>query len=163
MYESEKGWLERIADKIPGLKGYREKESRRDTDKRLREHLASLVDQARRTLEGQKRELMAKGRLDILDDADRVARKMQKCGDQLRFATYGYSGFFDQVKVREEELDKIYRYDESLLGGVQALDGQGSGVLASPDPAKALSELEAAVEALDRRIEGRKQIFQTPE
>ena len=32
MPQSEKNFLEKIADRVPGLAGYRAKESRRDTD-----------------------------------------------------------------------------------------------------------------------------------
>ena len=48
---------------------------------------------------------------------------MQRAADSLRFATYGYSGLFDQVKMRDEELDRLYRHDEGLIGAVAALEG----------------------------------------
>ena len=162
MYKSEKNFLERIADTIPGFKGYREKESRRDTDKRLRDYMASEVDRHRKAIDGFKRDQMKRGGLGLLDDADRVARKLQKCADQLRFASYGYAGFFDQVKVREEELDQIYQYDGELLEQVRALEATVNALSGASDPEKALNGLEAAVEALDGSVERRKQLFQTP-
>jgi len=30
----------------------------------------------------------------------------------------GYAGWFDAIKVQEDELDKLYNYDEALLEGV---------------------------------------------
>ena len=52
-----------LADAIPGLKGYREKESRRDTDKRFRDYLADKIDRSRGTLDELKRTLSIKANL----------------------------------------------------------------------------------------------------
>src|SRR5436190_1918086 len=82
---------------------------------RRHDYMASELDRGRKSLDGFKRELLSGGKLDLLDDADRVVRKLQKAADQLRFASYGYAGFFDQVKIEEAELDKIYQYDGELL------------------------------------------------
>ena len=38
-------FLERIMNALPGFKGYREKELRRDADRILRDHLAARLDQ----------------------------------------------------------------------------------------------------------------------
>ena len=47
---SEKNFLERIASHIPGIAGYRERENRRETDRRIREYLAETPRRrARRT------------------------------------------------------------------------------------------------------------------
>jgi hypothetical protein len=44
---SEKNFLERLASYVPGLGGYREREGRRETDRRLREFLATRLDEGR--------------------------------------------------------------------------------------------------------------------
>jgi len=162
MHESEKNFLEKIADAIPGLRGYRDKEGRRDTDKRLREFIAAEIDRHRHALDGVKRALMSGGKLDLLDDADRVGSKMQRCADTIRFASYGYAGFFDQVKIQEEELERLYGYDSSLLGDVQRLETAVSTVATADQPAQALAELEATVDTLNGQIDGRKQLFNSP-
>jgi len=162
MTESEKNFLERVADKIPGLKGYRARESRRDTDKRLREHIAAALDQQRRGMESTKRDLLAAARLDVLGSVDRVASKFQRAADSIRFATYGFSGFFDQVKIREAELDELYAYDAELLGAVRDLDGKVKSAGKGQDPGGSVRELESAVDGLIITIEGRKGLFNRP-
>ena len=52
---------------------------------------------------------------------------MQKTVASLRFANRGYSGVFDQVKIREAELDSIYADDAALLGDVVALSDRLPG------------------------------------
>lgn len=162
MHTSEKNFLERIASHIPGIKGYRAREDRRDTDKRLREYMASELDRHRKLLENFKRDLLGKGQLDPLDEADRVTRKLQLAADSIRHASYGYSGFFDQVKVQEGELDRLYQYDLELLGAVRGIEERAGALKPAADAAAALAELETTVEAFNTRVEGRKQLFNSP-
>ena len=44
------GFLEQIANAIPGFKGYREKELRRDADRIEREHLAGQLEECKKGL-----------------------------------------------------------------------------------------------------------------
>jgi hypothetical protein len=158
MYESEKNLLEKLADAVPGLKGYREKEARRDTDKRFREYLATRIDGARAALDEKKRRQVNEGRLEKLDEMDRLSQKLFKLANSIRHATYGYSGFFDQVKIQEAELDRIYQYDLSLLGYVEDLENTLKG-----DPARDFEEtqkdLEERIRILEEKIEARKNLF----
>ncbi len=101
MRQSEKNFLEKIADAIPGLSGYREKENRRTTDKRLREYLATRIDNARKKLSDLKLTLTNEGRLSELDDIGLFERKLQKHADSIRYASYGYAGIFYQLKISD--------------------------------------------------------------
>ncbi|HSE42771.1 MAG TPA: hypothetical protein VLH08_18545 [Acidobacteriota bacterium] len=152
MQESEKNLLEKLADAIPGLKGYREKESRRDTDKRFRDYLADRIDRSRGNLDETKRTLVNQGKLDGLAELDRLSQKMMKLSNQIRHATYGYSGFFDQVKIGENELDQIYQHDLSILSDVEALETS----LKNP---QAASEWESRIQAIDDKLDERKHLF----
>ncbi len=152
MADSEKNLLERLADAIPGLKGYREKESRRDTDKRFRDYLADRIDRARGSLHELKRTLVNQGKLDGLAELDRLSQKLFQSANQIRHASYGYSGFFDQVKIQENELDRIYEHDLSMLTDVEALEVS----LRNPDSAQ---EWDSKIQALNQKLEDRKHLF----
>jgi hypothetical protein len=152
MYESEKNWLEKLADAIPGVKDYREKESRRDTDKRFREYLARRIDGSRSTLDEVKREQLKTGTLDGLDDLDRLSQKLFKLANSIRHASYGYSGFFDQVKIEEAELDRLYQYDISLMSDVESLEK-------SLKNSTEQKEWEEQIGTLEKKINDRKDLF----
>src|SRR5215470_267338 len=96
---SEKNFLERIASHIPGIAGYREREARRETDRRLREFLAGRLDGGRQTLNTLRNRATDSGELKALDTIGRLDRALQKSVSSLRYADYGYSGVFDQVKI----------------------------------------------------------------
>jgi len=152
MYQSEKNLLEKLADAIPGLKGYRDKESRRDTDKRFREYLANRIDTSSDAIDDIKRRQVNEKKLDGLADWDRLSQKLFKVSNSIRHATYGYSGFFDQVKIQEAELDRLYQYDLSLVADVEALE---KSLQTTPQ----ISDIESKVNALERRVEDRKNLF----
>jgi DNA-binding XRE family transcriptional regulator len=158
MYQSEKNWLEKLADAIPGVKDYREKEARRDTDKRFREYLAKRIDASRTTLDEIKREQLNAGNLAELDDVDLLSQKLFRIANTIRHASYGYAGFFDQVKIQEAELDRIYQYDLSLVSDVEALE---NGLKSDPTltHAEQRKKWEQQIAALEKRIEDRKNLF----
>ena len=159
---SEKNFLERLADRIPGLAGYRAKETRRDTDKRLREHLARRLDRGRELLNAVRRAITKAGDLDPLSTVGAVDKRLQRAADSLRHASYGYSGLFDQVKIREDELDRIYRFDLELLDEVESVEGALAGLGDGSDP-RPLEALEALTDRLLGSIADRREIFETPQ
>lgn len=159
MQVSEKNFLEKIAAHVPGIAGYREREGRRETDRRLREFLAGRVGEARVALDGLRNRVTSSGELSLMNDVARLDRVLQKAESSLRFADYGYSGVFDQVKIREAELERIYAYDLALLADVQALGERVRGL--APD-ATSLAEASRLAEDLDAKIVRRKEIFDTP-
>jgi hypothetical protein len=152
---SEKDLLEKLADAIPGLKGYRDKESRRDTDKKFREYLAGRIDRVRKNLDEVQRK-MAETSIEGLDQADRLSQKLVKIANSLRHASYGYSGFFDQNKIQEPELDRIYQYDLSLMSDVETLE---KSIAPNRSFSEAKSEWQSLIESLDDRIQERKNLF----
>lgn len=116
---------------MPGYKGYKEKEVRREADKLLRMQVARGFDEQRRRLAGVQANLVSAGRLNAVLLLDRAAGKLQLLVDRLKTASYGYSGLFSAVKVREVELDALYTFDEALLSGVEKVKGCVSKVAAA--------------------------------
>ena len=153
---SEKTWLEKLADKLPGLSGYQAREGRRDTDKRLREFLAGRLDRVKDRIEDAKLALTNAGNLQALNDVGLLQRRLQGVTDSIRFASYGYSGLFDQLKIREAELDQLYAYDLKMVDAVDALQK------IVEDPAHTPSDALAAVKALDDLVAERKHLWDAP-
>lgn len=107
--------FEKLLGKIPGYKGYKEKEMRRESDKLLREAIATQMELQRKRMDDLQKELISAGRLEYLDEMGNAVTKIQTFIDRVRHATYGYAGLFDAVRVKEEELDRIYDFDHQLL------------------------------------------------
>lgn len=148
--EDSKGGLERLASKIPGYRGYKEKEDRRAADKLLRDHLADQLNEQQRRMAELQRDLLEGGGLLLVDDLERAVTKVQKLADKIRTASYGYAGLFDEVKVKEEELDALYDFDESMLRHVSAIqaaiDALAAAMDAGGDVKAAIRDVVAAAE-----------------
>jgi ribosomal protein L19 len=113
--------LEKLTDFIPGWNGYQKRKTRRKADKVLRQTLAEkLADQVRR-LEVAQKEMIAQGRLDLVDDLGSAVTQLQTFIDRIRFASYGYAGVFDAVKIQEPELERLYNFDAALVEYVDRL------------------------------------------
>ena len=116
--ESATSRFEELVRKVPGYKGYKEKELRREADKLLRVHLAKRFEGQLSRLSGIQMELTNRGRLASIVTLERCVMKLQMLIDRVKSASYGYGGVFDAIKVKEEELDALYEFDSQLEEGV---------------------------------------------
>ncbi len=130
---SEQNFFEKVANKIPGFGGYLEKENRRAADKLLRLEVARRYEEQWARVSQIQADLVSAGRIDLIDDLERAALKLRTFIDQMKTASYGYSGFFDAVKVKEDDLAKLYEYDNTLLENVGKVASAIDNVQASLD------------------------------
>lgn len=124
VYSDVKGQMrlsERIAAFVPGFHGYKEKEIRRESDRLIRNHLYLKLSTAKTDLRDISQKLSDRRYFDVLTDMDRLLAKMDRVVEKVNHASYGYTGFFDAVKVKEENLDNMTNFDNKLIDGVTAL------------------------------------------
>jgi hypothetical protein len=116
---------ERIVAAIPGFRGYKEKELRRESDKLIRNHLHRKLSESKHYLKSVFQKLSDRRYFDVITDMDRLMAKVDRITEKVNHASYGYSGFFDIVKVKEENLDRMIDFDNKL---VDAADGLAADV-----------------------------------
>ncbi len=114
--------LEKVAAKIPGYAGYKEKEQRREADKLLRDHIVNRMRTVKTRLDSLQTDLISAGKFNLLTEAGSASTQLQTFIDRVRTASYGYSGLFDAVKIREDDLDRVYEFDAALLAYVDRVD-----------------------------------------
>lgn len=159
--KSQMGAIEGLLSKLPGIKGYREKELRRDTDKQLRDTLARELADRRTKISALQSDLLAAGGLLWMDDLEKLFARLQVLIDRIKTAAYGYSGFFDVQRVKEGELDKLAQFDQALFEDLPRLDtaieSLGKAVEANEginDAATAIGSILARMnETFTRRLE----------
>ncbi len=115
---------ERIAAFIPGFRGYKEKEIRRESDRLFRNHLYQKLLTEKNDLREISQKIADRRYFDVMTDMDRLIAKMDRVAEKVNHASYGYSGFFDAVKIKEENLDNMIAFDNKLLDSINALTGQ---------------------------------------
>lgn len=145
------GGLEDLARKIPGYRGYKEKEMRREADRLLRESIAKAFgDQILRLIDFQG-QLVAGGKIELLEyatDMDDAVRRLQTLVDRIKRASMGYAGFFDAVKVKEKQLDALYEFDDSLLGKIDVVKSAVDDVQTALDTGEGLPDAIASVKSI---------------
>ena len=104
-----------ILAKVPGFKGYIERNDRRMSDKLLRDKIADEFDTLNLRVSSLQRELVDQGELAFVGRLENASIKLRQFTDRVRTASYGYAPIFDAIKIKEEELDQVYQYDYALL------------------------------------------------
>lgn len=111
----ESNFFKKILSKLPGFKGYVEREERRNADKLLRESIAQKFEAIWQRISALQKDAISNGNLEIVDDLESAALKIRQFIDRIKTASYGYSGFFDVVNIETDELNEMYKYDLLLL------------------------------------------------
>jgi len=152
--------LQKLMQAIPGFNGYVEREQRRGADKLLREFLADDIGGIIERLERIATDWAKAGELDYLDDLEEVSGRLNRAADNLRYADYGYSGFFDLVKIGEDELHRFYQYDLSLRSFIADIgeDVDALADVADDDIEDALADLDEDIDELNEMIEERENV-----
>jgi hypothetical protein len=112
---------ERIAAALPGFSGYKEKELRRESDKLVRNNLYLKLTKDKDNVKSISQKIADKRYMDALTDIDRLNAKMDRITEKVNHASYGYAGFYDIVKIKEDNLDRMITFDNQLLDEVNAL------------------------------------------
>lgn len=112
---------ERILAELPGFRGYKEKELRRESDKLIRNHLYLKLTEARKDLKEIFQKLSDNRLQEVLTDMDRFIMRFDRVSEKINHASYGYAGFFNIVKVEEEKLDKMIEFDTGLIDDVDKI------------------------------------------
>ena len=157
------GTLENLINSIPGYKGYRDKELRRDADRIMRQFVATRLDEQRKRLAAFQLQLVGAGQLDLLDDLDRAVQKLQILIDRMKTATYGYAGFFDAVKVKEKELDALYAFDNAMLNEVAkiatSVDQVAAALATRQNVYEAIAACAAAAQEANQTFDHRSEVI----
>jgi hypothetical protein len=157
---SQQDIIKKLLSKIPGFSGYIERENRRSSDKILRDTVSSRLEEVWKRISSLQRDLLNQGEIRMIDDLEAAAIKFRQVIDRIKKASYGYSGFFDAVKINEEELALIYQYDLSMMDQVdvanKAVDTVETSIGTDGLPAairNLVSVADQCVIAFDKRAE----------
>jgi len=112
--ESEK-LLERIMLVLPGFRGYKLREQRREADRIVRNHTYDVLEHSRDDLTRCFQVLNDSKVAELAGPMNRLVARVDRVAEKVNHASYGYSGFFDSIKIEEPELDRMLAYDTQLM------------------------------------------------
>jgi hypothetical protein len=150
--KGERSLLEKIMGYIPGYRGYKEKELRRESDRLVRMEAVNRLKAAktafRRTFANPSAVQKLSGddtyRFDALNSRlDRVTQRIDR-------AVAGYAGMFDAIKVKEDKLDSVIQHDLNLIERAESIKTNVEKTI-SIEPGT--DEWRTAMDALVTKIE----------
>lgn len=146
--EGESSLLGELASKIPGFDGYMERSRRREADQLIRSTIASRLEESRLQLSNVHQEL---GRdivkaMEYAESLGRADTKLMGLIGKIKDAPEGYAGFFDAVKVQEDDLARVYAFDESMMAYADQIEAD---INALEKAVREEGDLEESIRVLD--------------
>jgi len=153
--EEELSGFEKIMKYIPGYRGYKEKEIRRETDKLVRGKVAAYVGSGIEKLGRAIRSTTEEKAFDKVKKMDRLNMMLTKITEKITHAPHGYAGMFDAIKVKEDDLDNLINFDASLTETAQKIDEACSSILKATKQGQfdSLDDSIGQVDTLTEQIE----------
>jgi len=163
--ERERGLLEKIMSYIPGYRGYKEKELRRESDRLVRMEAVNKLRAAKDSLKSSLANPIIVQKISGEDSyrLDTLIYRLDRVAQRIDRAVAGYAGIFDAVKVREDKLDEILEHDLKLIQSADKIKKDVKQMVSlepgTDDWRKALEELIARVGDLDDLVDRRADIL----
>ncbi len=160
------GTIERLLKGLPIVRGYVDKELRREADYRLRQTIAATLEAEKQRMYDLQKKLLKGGGLLYMDDLDSAVTRVQKLADRVKTASYGYAGLLDAVKIQEDQLDALHRFDVGLAARTYevqtAVDALGTAVDEKSGIGNAIDSLSDKLAELNRLYDARHKAVEDP-
>jgi len=161
----ERGLLEKIMGYIPGYRGYKEKELRRESDRLVRMEAVNKLKAAKTAFRRKFANPLIVQKLSS-EDAwrfDTLMARLDRVTQRIDRAVAGYSGMFDAIKVKEDKLDTVIEHDVGLIEKAESLKAdvdKAVGMEPGNDEWRAaMDELISKAEELDGLVDKRSEVL----
>lgn len=148
----DRGVFERAAMYIPGYRGYRDKNIRREVDKEVRRSVVRSLEECKNDLGNIHRMIVQSGNFALAKEMDRVRVKTDTYLKKIESAESGYSGLWEAVKTLDKELEEIVVWDTKLLEGAAKLKENTMTLMTDMDNGKV--DIRADIKEIERYIDG---------
>ncbi|MBS7640599.1 MAG: hypothetical protein QXJ19_03460 [Candidatus Bathyarchaeia archaeon] len=161
----ERSLLERIVGYIPGYRGYKEKELRRESDRLVRMDVVNRLKAAKDLLRKRFASPVPLQRISSEDMwmLDSLMSRLDRIIQRIDRAVAGYAGMFDAIKVKEDKLEAALQLDLSLIERADSLKASAEEfVKAAPggdEWRRCMDNLLSRIEEIDNLIDKRVEIF----
>lgn len=143
---------------LPGFRGYKLREQRREADRIVRDYAYRTLEKSCDDLTAVFQSLSDAKASELLEPMNRLTAKLDRVAEKINHASYGYSGFFDAVKIEERELDNMLAYDSQLMDLVRKF-AQDTSQVKSAAAGGSLENARMSQQSLDSELSNLEQAF----
>ncbi|MCA9834807.1 MAG: hypothetical protein KC435_12725 [Thermomicrobiales bacterium] len=153
--------IQGVLNRVPGYRGYADKEARRDEDKRVRDSVADAIAAVVDQLTAYSAQLAAARDFDQIRQVESEIGQVRTLADRIRHASYGYGGLFGETSIDAAAIEQLRLFDSALLREVDGLRSAAT-TLTSTTPATAEALLAVSNERLrlTTLFDGRSQVVE---
>ena len=157
--------LERLMLIIPGYRGYKLREERREADRIVRDYIYRALEHSRDDLMGCFQSLSDTKVSELIEPMNRLIARIDTIAEKINRGSYGYSGFFDSIKVNEPELDNMLAYDTQMMDLVRKINDATTSFKTDLTQGKLVNAritqqtLDASIDTLDSAFDQRKAVI----
>ncbi|MGA1820323.1 MAG: hypothetical protein ACMUHU_04860 [Thermoplasmatota archaeon] len=148
----DRGWLKKFQNFLPGYKKYRTCEDLRAADSMLRKELAVKLTDVENRVKRSREEISRDMDFDLINRIGELVNISHRITEKVRHAEQGYAPWISgDVRIEEDELNKLYEYDLSLVDQIMLLIEEArsleeASVRRSPDRMNRLVSLRSSIE-----------------
>jgi hypothetical protein len=161
----ERSLLEKIMGYIPGYRGYKEKELRRESDRLVRMEAVNRLKTAKTAFRRTFANPSAVQKL-LGDDTyrfDALNSRLDRVTQRIDRAVAGYAGMFDAIKVKEDKLDSVIQHDLGLIEKAESIKADVEKVVSitpgTDEWRTAMDALISKIEEFDRLVDERSSLL----
>jgi hypothetical protein len=119
---AQRGRIESLIARIPGFKGYQDKQARRTADRMLRDYVSDELEKRIARFVRLENKIIDGGGLKYMTKSRDAKARLQTYHDKIKTAAPPYDGMWAQMKIGSEELEKIYSFDEAQVRYLDQFD-----------------------------------------
>jgi hypothetical protein len=147
-----RGFIDRLTEKLPGYRGYIDRDARQETDRVHREFVSKTIFEQKDKVTDAINDFMEEGGdLMILPKFEKITNRIDTVAQKIRSAAYGSAKLFGASAASEEELRRLHEFDMGLVDAAdeiaREIDGLGSVL---EDKAKLKAKIKVILKTLDR-------------
>jgi hypothetical protein len=151
--------IEQLAQWIPGYRGFRELDQRRQDDAAVRQYVSRRLQDCKRALDRLGEQALAAGDLDGPARLEKIRTRIQLAQSRVAAAVEGYASWFSRRTVDAALLDEVHQLDAGLITLADRIEVILKGT-ESASAAAAHVELAELVEELHQRLDRRAEVLQ---
>lgn len=162
MSDSEQRFMKVAGERVPGIAGYGGTASRPETDRQLRDYLASELDLLRGKVDEIRGVADEEGDADMVEDVGRLDERLARTAEALRAADYTGAAFFAGEDPGQAVLDRVYAFDLAMIEDLDLLARDLGELKYDSIGALTLREIEGTLASIELRVANRKHLMANP-
>jgi len=159
--EENRDLIDRITLKLPGFEGYVEKSEMYGADKIVRDFIADRIQGFKGEMDSISSDMYKGGKSELLPEIESLNMLLEKVMNKCRYADYGSAVSTTNIKVTEEDMNRLLEYDWRMLNSLDDFDSLISSLadFEGDDFNKIQKDIKTKIKNFEKGFDDRKHVI----